>query len=96
MRLAVWNIRGIGSEEKKIIVKKLIKEENIDLVGLVETKHSDISIWNIRKIWGDQKVDGVHSPAMSGSGGLLVSWNEDIFKVASSLVTQRWICVFGS
>jgi len=43
MKIATWNIRGIGSIEKKNTVKTLIKAESIDLLGLVETKHSGIT-----------------------------------------------------
>ena len=95
MKVASWNIRGLGAGEKKSTVKRLIREENIELMGLVETKHSDISIWTIRKLWGNHNVDWVHSPAVNGSGGLLVSWHNEYFQVGSSLITQRWICVFG-
>jgi len=43
MRVASWNIRGWGTEGKKTMVKNLIKEECIELIGLVETKHFDVS-----------------------------------------------------
>jgi len=95
MKVAAWNIRGFEAEEKKLMVKELIKEENVELLGLVETKQDDISLWHIRKLWGNQNVDWVHSPANNGAGGILVSWNKEAFKGASSLVTQRWICIFG-
>jgi len=41
-------------------------------------------------------MDWVHSLAENGSGGLLMSWNSEVFEVASSLLTSRWICVFGT
>jgi len=43
MRIATWNIRDLGGEGKKNTVKNLIKEEIIDLIGLVETKYFDVS-----------------------------------------------------
>jgi len=95
MRIATWNIRGLGSAEKKVVVKRLLKEEHIDLIGLVETKHKDITIWDVRKLWGLQNAEWVHSPAVNGSGGLVVTWNSDSFKEISSMVTQRWVYIFG-
>ena len=86
MRVATWNIRGLGTAEKKATVRRLLKDEHIDLLGLVETKHMDITIWDIRKMWGQQSTEWVHSPAVNGSGGLLVAWNSDSFKEVSSLV----------
>ena len=48
MRIATWNVRGLGSENKKRMVKNLIREESIELIGLVETKHADFSKWDVR------------------------------------------------
>ena len=79
MKIASWNIRGIGAEAKKVTVKKLIREERIDMLGLVETKHSALSPWIISKFWGHQNVGWTHAPAEEGSGGILherlVLWN---------------------
>jgi len=73
MKIAMWNIRGLGAIEKKVTVRRLLKDEHIDLIGLVETKHMDITIWDIRKLWGQQNAEWVHSPAVNGSGGLVVA-----------------------
>jgi len=62
MRIAVWNIRGWGAEGKKSIVKNLIKEECIELMGLVETKHSEVLQWDMLKCWSRQDAEWVHIP----------------------------------
>ena len=95
MKIAVWNIRGLGAVEKKVTVRRLLRDAHIDLIGLVKTKQMDISIWDIRKMWGYLNVEWIHSPAVNGSGGLLIAWHPDSFKEIKSLVAQRWICVFG-
>ena len=95
MKIATWNIRGLGADEKKWSVQRLIKNESIDVLGLVETKHSEISVWTMKKIWGNQRMEWIHHPAENGSGGLIMTWNQDIFEAAGSLLTQRWICVIG-
>ena len=82
--------QGLWVRGEKLTVKKFIKEENVDLLGLVENKQSDISMRNIRKTWGNQNVEWVYYPVMSGSGGVLVSWNKDVFEDVSSRVS-----VFG-
>ena len=43
MKIASWNIRGFGAERKKSMIKSLIKEEMLDLIGLVETKHNEVT-----------------------------------------------------
>jgi len=52
MKVAVWNIRGIGAEAKKLTIKNLIQAEKLDLLGLVETKHNAISPWLLNRLWG--------------------------------------------
>jgi len=52
MKIASWNVRGLGAEGKKIMIKSIIKEELLDLIGLVETKHNELSEWDMRKCWG--------------------------------------------
>jgi len=61
----------------------------------VETKHSEISQWDVMKVWGQQNVEWIHLPATNGSGGIIVTWHKDAFYAISSLVAQRWICVLG-
>jgi len=96
MKIATWNIRGLGADEKKRTVQKLIKEEHLDIFGLVETKLGEVSSWHMQKLWGNQKIDWVHSNAENGSGGLLLSWHTEVFEAASSFITSRWICVLGT
>jgi len=47
MKIAVWNIRGIGSSSKKNMIRSLIREKAIDIIGLVESKHNELSVHDI-------------------------------------------------
>ena len=47
MRVATWNIRGFGDDKKKCMIKNLIKEENLNLISLVETKHTEVTQWEV-------------------------------------------------
>ena len=80
MKIASWNVRGWGTEGKKTMVKNFIMGEEIDIIGLVETKHAEVSQWDIRKCWAKQDAEWVHAPAINGSGGLIVSWHKDASK----------------
>ena len=64
-----WNVRGIGTDNKRYMVKNLIKKDHLDLIGLTETKHSNFSHWDTVKLWGHQTGDYVHVPVIDGSGG---------------------------
>jgi len=95
MDMAVWNIRGFGNEKKKSMIKGLIKEERLDLIGLVETKHSTINDWDMKQCWGLSRSDYMHVSTIQGSGGLLISWHQEAFKMYNAFAKERWICVEG-
>jgi len=95
MRIAIWNIRGFGAHNKKSMIKCLIKEDYLDLVGLVETKHAELSQWDIGKCWGHQGSQHMHITAVEGSSGIIVSWHQDSFTLINCIANQRWICVIG-
>jgi len=80
MKIATWNVRGIGSDRKRSMVKNLIKREHLDLIGITKTKHSTLSHWDIVKLWGHQTVDDVHVLVNDGLGRLIISWHKDSFQ----------------
>jgi len=49
MKIASWNIRGFGDENKKNMINTLICKESIDIIGLIETKQSEIPQWMLKK-----------------------------------------------
>jgi len=94
MKIASWNIRGFGDENKKNMIKTLICKESIDIIGLIETKQSDISQWELKKCWGNVAFDYFQIAAIQNSGGLLL-WRQESFLPCNSFATQRWLCVIG-
>ena len=95
MKIATWNIRGFGAEGKKHMIKSLIKEEMLELIGLVETKHNEVSDWKVQKCWGQSGANYMHVTTVNGSGGLLVSWHQEAFTLHNSFAKERWLCVVG-
>jgi len=95
MKVAAWNVRGLGSQQKKSMVKNFIKDECVDFISLVETKHAELSQWDLMAVWGQQSFEWVHVPATEGSGGLLVTWHTGSFGAISSIIAPRWVCVIG-
>ena len=93
MRIGTWNIRGWGAAEKKNTVKSIIKEEGLEMIGLVETKHTEVTQWDMLKCWGKQEAEWVHIPATNSSGGLILAWQKEAFLAVNSFLGQRWICV---
>jgi len=95
IKVATWNIRGVRSEPKKQCIKHLIQENNLQFIGLVETKHERITHWDIRKCWGQQNVEWVDVQATGNSGGLIATWDKDSFSMVSKYTMPNWICILG-
>ena len=95
MKIASWNIRGFGDENKKNMIKTLICKESIDIIGLIETKQSEIPQWMLKKCWGRTAFDFFQIDAIQNSGGLLLTWKQQAFLPCSSFANQRWLCVIG-
>ena len=95
MKIATWNVRGFGDVKKKCMVRKIIREEQLDLIGLTETKHQEINSWEMKQCWGNQEIDWVHVTARQGSGGLILAWRQSYFSRSNSFALPRWVCVIG-
>jgi len=96
MTIAVWNIRGIGSRTKKDMIKSLITQERIDIMGLVESKHNDISAQDMYSCWGNQDIDWLNVPAEEGgSGGMILAWTKESFTLVEHKSMQHWISAKG-
>jgi len=90
MKIAVWNIRGIGSSSKKNMIRSLIREKAIDIIGLVESKHNELSVHDINNCWGYQDVEWIQVPAgEGGSGGMILSGNKDAFALVEHKMAQH-------
>ena len=96
MIIAVWNVRGLGSSSKKEMVRSLIRKERVEMIGLVESKHTEITMQDINSCWGYQDVEWVQVPAeVGGSGGLILSWLKDSFTLVEVKTMQNWILAVG-
>jgi len=96
MTIAVWNIRGLGSRAKKEMVKSLIVQERVVIIGLVESKHNEITLQDLHSCWGNQDIDWLHVPTKEGgSGGLILTWLKDSFDLVEHQIMQHWISATG-
>ena len=49
----------------------------------------------MRKCWGHSGSEHMHVTAVQGSGGILLSWHQEVFKLHNSFAKERWLCVEG-
>ncbi|XP_057734588.1 uncharacterized protein LOC130950040 [Arachis stenosperma] len=65
------------------------------MLGLVETKRQVVTKFDVQKIWGSSCVSWDFVESNGASGGLLLIWDDDFFKLRISHKGERWICVEG-
>jgi len=95
MKFATWNVRGFGNDQKKSMVKRLIRSEKLDLIGLTETKVQELNAWDMKRCWGNYTADWEQVTARQNSGGILITWNQQSFTKLNSFAMQRWLCIVG-
>ncbi|GMI80139.1 hypothetical protein HRI_001683200 [Hibiscus trionum] len=95
MRLLSWNVRGLGAAAKKRAVRNLIRQHNGECVILLESKLELVSEFLVKKIWVSDKCEFAYSPSIGRSGGIVICWDEDRFKVSRTLVEERFVCIEG-
>lgn len=74
MKIASWNVRGLNSVPTQKGVRSLVKEHNIDIIGLLETKLNDARLRNFVRFrfrgWNQTNNFAIH-----GAGRILVLWD---------------------
>lgn len=80
MKLLSWNIRGLCNPKKDLVLRKMVCEQKLEMMGLVETKLHHLEEPRVASIWGFSNFDYLWSPATDiHSGGLILIWNKNFF-----------------
>lgn len=74
-----WNVRGLGSREKKAAVKDVIRKFRAELVLIQESKLTVVTGSLVKEVWGGSTADWVCRQSVGASGVILVIWNRKIF-----------------
>jgi hypothetical protein len=73
-----WNVRGLNSPNKRIMVRNLLRQWRVDIVCLQETKLELISKTVINSIWGCPYVDWCYVAGIGAAGGILLTWDKRV------------------
>jgi len=80
IKILSWNIRDLNGTTKHIILRNILKQENMDLVMLQETKCNRKSMESIaRKIW--KPCEFICSEEKGASRVLSFLWNQSKIRV---------------
>ncbi|GMI67446.1 hypothetical protein HRI_000413900 [Hibiscus trionum] len=94
--LITWNVRGIGSFEKKAATRRVLFSSKTSILFIQETKIQVCDEWVIKKIVGSSGNYGwCFSPPIGRSGGLLSIWDTNIFDCQAKFVHRNYIMSVG-
>ncbi|KAL4342539.1 hypothetical protein GQ457_08G027970 [Hibiscus cannabinus] len=84
MKIIFWKCRGLGTEVKWPIIRRLVRIYKIEMLLLQETKVSTFDLDKARKLLGDMEVDFPISPTVG-------KWNSLNVEVVMVNVYHLWI-----
>lgn len=96
MKIQSWNVRGIGRPEKMRKVKKILAERRVDIVLLQETKKSEVNSELVKIIWPGDYFEFMSVDAIGRAGGLLCTWNPDVFQLKASCCNHNFLLLSGT
>ena len=72
MKIISWNVRGLGSRNKRRMVKDFLRSENPDVVMIQETKKVECDRRFVGSVWIIRNKEWVALSACGASGGILI------------------------
>ena len=63
MKILSLNVRGLGRREEKCKVKKLVCNQEVDMLLIQESKLKELKFNVLQSIWGNSDHDSVHVDA---------------------------------
>ncbi|GJX38733.1 zinc knuckle CX2CX4HX4C containing protein [Tanacetum coccineum] len=96
MNVASLNINGVGSASKRKWVRKICKDNNINFIGIQESKSKRDGCLFIHSMWGAQNMDYAIKKADGLSGGIIAIWDDSMFKKHRIVDdVEGFIAIFG-
>ena len=75
MKFISYNIRGLGSFEKRKEIQKIVKLHRPWVLCVQETKLESINDFLCSSLWGNQNYRFSYRPSAGASGGILTIWD---------------------
>lgn len=94
---AIGNLqcKGIGGRAKKWEVQQLVREQNLDMICIQESKAKNVDRVFCAALWGDGDFGWCFKASDDRSGGLIILWRKDIFTLVDSYSVNNFLGVSG-
>jgi len=91
MNIISYNVRGLGRGVKWLTIRRMVKEQYVDLLCLQETKKENVNKMFCQALWENFDCSWEFYPSVGPTGGILCIWNQASFKVESRIVGAGFI-----
>lgn len=94
MKILSWNVRGIGSAQKRAITKGVITAVSPNFVILTETKLVLVDKKIIKSLWSSISINGAHTLSTGTFGGIIIMWDslihcaDEVYDGSNSLLVS--------
>ncbi|XP_071727948.1 uncharacterized protein [Rutidosis leptorrhynchoides] len=99
MKIMSINIRGFSLDRlggcKISWFRKLRKSESPDIVLIQETKRNQVDDKWVERLWGSRDFNFVQKPKVGKSGGMLIIWDPNAFKVEEAVEKPHLLAIKG-
>ena len=79
MKIASWNIRGLGRKKKKKTVRRICSKEKLSMILIQESKLQEVNERIFRSLSGKCPYQGEWVGSVGAAGGLITLWDENFF-----------------
>jgi hypothetical protein len=77
----LWNIRGLGKIDRVPALVGKIRDNHVDVVGIMKTKKKDFSSGFLKCLTWNVPFGWCYLEALGAAGGILVGANTDVFSM---------------
>ena len=95
MNIVSYNVRGRRRGVKWGAIRRLVRNQKVDMICIQETKRESIDKATCHALWGDSDIGWEFQPAINTAGGLLCVWSQQAFKLERKEVGSGFILLEG-
>ena len=88
MKILTWNVRGIGSSQKRVQIKHVISDYAPDFVCLSETKMLNVNNKLVKSIWSSIDIKFLFKQVIGRLGGILIMWDNLKHQLINSIIGE--------
>ncbi|GJR71510.1 RNA-directed DNA polymerase, eukaryota [Tanacetum coccineum] len=82
-----FSMEGCNKDMEKIIGSQGVHEE---------TKMENISAMDVKFLWGNSNFDYIFSEALGNSGGILCTWDPNVFQKEHHIISDNFVALCGN